>query len=129
MKQILALTLVIFLAGCAGLQNSIDLAQEAFTPRPNPITHEQLYEVENGMVIAVTGLNVYKKLCIRKVIDRSCRDTVAHLQTYTRKAKPILVNLRKFVKENDQVNAPIAYATIKQTLADLKRETPVIGAP
>lgn len=123
MKKLVTILFAFTLFGCAELST----LQELFTVRPNPITPEMLYEVESGMIVAVTGLNVYKKLCIRKVIDQSCRGTVEHLQSYTKKAKPVLVNLHKFVNENDQVNALTAYKTIKQITEDLKRETPTIG--
>ncbi len=131
-KALLVLFMVstLSLGGCTKQFEVLQIAvQEALTPRTNPITQADLHEVEKGLVVAATGLNLYKQLCIRKAIDISCRETIAYLQkTYTRPAKIVLANLRKFVKENNQVSALSAYNTLKQIMDDLKRETPAIGA-
>lgn len=118
MKHVIAIALALTLTACSGLSNLL------LKSTPNPITKTELYQVESGLIVATEGLIVYKQLCVRKAIDRSCRDVVAHLQTYTRAAKPVLKNLRIFVKNNDQINAVIAYNTIKQITDDLKKETP-----
>jgi hypothetical protein len=123
MKQIIAIALSLSLTAC-----SLEFTNPLLVSTPNPITQKELYQVESGLIVATEGLIVYKQLCIRKAIDRSCRDVVAHLQAYTRGAKPVLKNLRIFVRNNDQVNALIAYNTLKQITEDLKRETPVVGA-
>lgn len=125
MKRFIALFLCLGLLGCA----QFSAVQEAFAPRPNPITQETLTKAENSFILALVALGTYKQLCAEKQIDRSCRARVEYLQkTYTRPAKPILKNLRKFVDDNDQVNALTALNTLTQITNDLKRETPITGA-
>lgn len=113
MRAILVIVLSLTLGACAG--------QSIFAPIttsiPNPVTPNMLYDVENGLTVAVTGMIAYKRLCVAKAIDQSCRGVVQTLQGYTRRAKPILVSLRGFVRNNDQVNAITAYQTIQQLLA------------
>lgn len=125
MKTVIALCLAVMLSGCSATLETINVA---LTDRPNPVTKQMLYNLEQSLVVATTGLLVYKRLCIKKAIDQSCRGTVEYLQGYTRQAQPVLVNLRKFVKEKDEVNAIDAYRTLKQIVDDLNRQTPTITA-
>lgn len=93
----------------------------------NPVTPTMLYDVENGLTVAVSGMLAYKRLCIAKTIDRSCRSIVMTLQGYTRQAKPILLSLRQFVRQNDQVNAIIAYNSVRQLLDSFKATAATSG--
>lgn len=123
MKKILLTLVLIFpLTCCAGLAESVlNLPNGILTQSiQNPVTAKELYEVENGLVLAVVSLNVYKDKCIRKEIDRSCRVTIAKLQVYTRKAKPLIVNLRKFVRENDQVNAKVVFNSVYSLFTEFR---------
>jgi hypothetical protein len=113
-RLLLAIVLILPLTGCAGLAESVfNLPTGVLTKSiQNPVTTKQLYEIENGLVIAVVALNVYKDKCIRKEIEQSCRNTVRRLQTYTRKAPPLIKSLRSFVRENDQVNARVVFNSL-----------------
>lgn len=121
-RFLLAIILILPLTGCAGLaEKAFNLPTGLLTQSiQNPITKKQLYEIENGLVIAVVSLNVYKGKCIRKEIDRSCRATIARLQTYTRKARPLLNSLREFVKDNDQINAKVIFTTLYNLFTDFR---------
>lgn len=116
-KLLLALVLAVSVAGCAGtlstIQGGIDAVGNVLTPINQPITKEVLNDFENGMIIAFAGLNAYKGACQRGTIGGNCRQTVANLQTYTRRVPAALARVRDFVKNNDQVNALQAYTELK----------------
>lgn len=126
MKRLLPLLFALTLMGCSVGEN-LALVNDAFTLRPNPITQDMLTDIEKSATVAFIGLTSYKQFCVRKIIDQSCRGVVERLQVYTRQAKPLLKNLRNFVDNDDQVNAPIAYARVKTLIEDLRRETPTVG--
>jgi hypothetical protein len=121
-KLLLVLVLSLSVAGCATLQKGIDTISTVVVGINNPITNNELYALENSMIVAFAGLNAYKRSCVAGAIPSSCRDVVRRLQTYTRRIPPALTTLRRFVRDNDQVNARIAYGTVTQLLADFKGE-------
>ena len=121
MKRLaLALVLVTSLAGCANLQTALSVATASIAGVTNPVTKDMLNNTENGAIIVFAGLGAYKKSCIAGAIPATCKVTIAKLQVYTRKLPPLLIVLRSFVKNNDQVNAAIAYNTIQQLITDFK---------
>lgn len=119
-KLLLAAVLALGLAGCQTLTNVQTAIQLATIDYANPITKKTLYNVESGIVVVFAGLNAYKKSCKAGLIADNCKDTIAKVQVYTRKLPPLLNDLRGFVKNNDQVNAHIAYTTIVQIVNDVK---------
>jgi len=128
MKKILcatAIALSLTLGGCITVGDAISVVT---TDVKNPVTPTMLYNAENAMIVAVSGLVAYKRACIAKLIDRSCRAVVVQLQGYTRKAKPILVELRVFVRNNDQVNAIKAYNVVTRLIANFKQTAARAGA-
>ena len=129
MRKILAVAmLALALTGCAGMNTSIFQGGSSLTASvTNPVTPRMLYDVENGMTVAVSGLLAYKNACIAKVVPVSCRGVIASLQVYTRKAKPILVSLRSFVRNNDQVNAITAYNSVKDLLSGFQQTAQAAG--
>ncbi len=91
----------------------------------NPVTKDMLNDVENGGILIFAGLKAYKKTCVDLVIPQSCRGVIQKIQVYTRKLRQpdgsgILADLRGFVKNNDQVNAVIAYNVAMQLMADIR---------
>lgn len=106
----LALILVVIcstaLGGCAEVRQATSALVVGVQ---NPITKQDLYQVENGMVIAFAGLNAYKRLCVQGTIDSSCKDVIRTLQVYTRQLPSLLANTRAFVRSGDQINARVAY--------------------
>lgn len=117
-KIILAIALTFTLGGCANLQ----LLTQNYS---NPITKETLYDVENGLIVAFAGLNVYKKSCRAGTLpvgQASCDATVGRIQVYTRQLRPLLAQLRTFVKQNDQVNARVVYMAITGLVAGFREE-------
>lgn len=110
-KIIIVALLTIGLSGCAGTTAG-NLFQAFTVGTKNPITKDVLYEFENTMTIGFAGLNAYKKSCLAGAVPVSCRTVIASLQVYTRKIPQALTTVRGFVKNNDQVNAQLAYTTL-----------------
>lgn len=115
--RIVILALALALGGCAQFQAATSFVT---TGVANPITRTQLYEIENGATVAMAGLNAYKQTCISGAIPDSCKTTIRTIQVYTRQIATLLPTLRNFVKQNDQVNAPIVYNTITNLIAQVK---------
>ncbi len=91
----------------------------------NPVTKDMLNGVENSGILIFAGLKAYKKACVDLVVLQTCRKTIQSIQVYTRKLRHpdgsgILADLRNFVKNNDQVNAVIAYNAAMQIMADIR---------
>lgn len=125
MKKIaLALILALSLGGCANLGSILNFATTGVS---NPVTPEMVYRTEQTMIIAVSGLNAYKKACIAKTIAQTCRDTVVKLQVYTRPAAQAIKDLRAAVRANDQVNAIAAFNLVNKLMDDFKSTAVVNG--
>lgn len=91
----------------------------------NPVTKDMLNGAENGGILIFAGLRAYKKACVDQVVPQSCRGVIQRIQVYTRKLRHpdgsgILADLRSFVKNNDQVNAVIAYNAAMQLMTDIR---------
>lgn len=130
-KIVIALAMALALAGCATVQQAVDSVGNAIsvvtTSVANPVTRERLYEFENGMIVAFAGLNAYKAACVKGAIPSGCRATIRGLQAYTRQLPAQLTIVRGFVKNNDQVNAALAYATLQQMYAEFKASATANG--
>lgn len=126
MKKILAVALVAFsLGGCATpfgtLIKNVETAVTIGTASiANPVTKTRLNTLERGLNVIAVGLNSWKKDCDDGVIPATCHDQIAAVRVYTLQAKPVLVRLRVFVKNNDQVNAVSAFNNIVDLIADIK---------
>lgn len=119
-KFLIVLALLVPLGGCANLQ-------PLFQNYNNPITKQTLYNVENAAIVAFAGLNAYKKSCAQGLIPPTCKDTIAKIQSYTREIPTLLTQLRVFVKNNDQVNARVAYAAITSLISQLQADAAAAG--
>lgn len=122
MKKIIALALVLALAGCANLRTIVKGVD-------NPVTAEDMYRVEQTMVVIASGLNTYRSLCVQKVIDQKCRDVIVQLQSFTKPAAKQLVTLRAYFKTNDKLNAINAYNTLVKLVADARAVAQANGVP
>jgi len=108
------------LGGCLTFQDISNVANVATASVSNPVTKENLKAVEDGATVTFAALGAYKRVCVSRTIDQSCRTVIQKLQVYTRKLPPLLVSLRAFIRDNDQINAVIVYNTIKQLVSDFK---------
>ena len=117
--------LAILLAASLGGCNLPAIFQASTASISNPVTKDMLNDVENSGILIFAGLKAYKKTCVDLVIPQSCRVVIASIQVYTRKLKApdgsgVLATLRSFVKNNDQVNAVLAYNMAMQLMADVR---------
>lgn len=128
----LAIVLILPLTGCAGLAEKLfNLPTGVLTQSVgNPVTPYMIYEVENGLIPAVAGLNIYKRTCwasVPKGTPAACKDTTRKLQKYTRKLPPLINQAKTFVDSNDQVNAKLIYSEIIKTISDFRNVATAAG--
>lgn len=120
MRKLFAVIILAFcLTGCAD-KSVFQGGTSLIAPIENPITITRVYQLESALLAVVTGLNAYKRLCVSKTIDQSCRGVIKTLQSYIRRVKPILKSLRAFVRNNDQVNAITAFNAVRQLIIDFQ---------
>lgn len=120
MKRIfIVIALALSVSGCI---NPFELLTQSTASISNPVTPVMLYEVENAATVAFAGLNAYKRSCVELVLPQNCRGIIKKIQVYTRKLPPTLTQLRKFVRNNDQVNAVIAYNVAMGIITEFKKE-------
>lgn len=125
-KSILAVPVLLLLGGCAGTlpslaENALSLPSGVLTTNVrNPVTRNTLYRVENGLRVAVAGLQTYKNYCEGRPVGDPCDAIVARLQGYSKQARPLVRHLRVFVRKNDQVNAMVVFGTLKGIFEDFR---------
>lgn len=126
-KLLIAAMVALSLGGCATIDQVINAAQVVTKSYTNPVTKNDLYQVESGVRIAFTALQAYKDSCAKGLADTNCKSNVAAVQVYTRQLPPLLVQLRGFVKDNDQVNAITVYNQISQLVTNFKSAARNVG--
>lgn len=110
MRRFLAITLVaLSLGGCAQIQTAQTLLTAATKTYDNPVTEQELYQIEASLRIVVEGLLTYRRQCLAGNVDVHCRANIELIQPYTRQVKPLLVELRQFVRNDDKVNGIVVY--------------------
>lgn len=119
-RALLLTVAMVSLTSCAELQRFASVANIATASVNNPVTPTMLYEVENGMIVVVAGLNAYRQACVKGSIPANCKTVIRSIQVYTKQIPPLLVELRSFVRNNNQVNAVVVYNTITNLLAGLR---------
>lgn len=126
-KLLLIVVLAVGLGGCATVQKIVDTTSAVVVGVNNPISNNELYALENSMIVAFAGLNAYKRACIAGAVGSGCRDVIARLQVHTRKIPPALKRLRAFVRNNDRVNAITAYNEVRAMIDLFKAEASANG--
>lgn len=126
-RIIIVLGLALALSGCATAQKLFEAATTVTASVNNPVTPTMLYNVENGMIVAFAALNAYRSSCQQGLIPPSCRAIIARIQAYTRRLPPMIAELRRFVRTNDQVNAIIAYNLVVTLIQDFRAEATASG--
>jgi hypothetical protein len=126
-KLTFVVPVLLVLGGCA--TNPIAAIAETVTGLPsgvltksvaNPVTRDTLYRVENGLRVAVAGLQTYKNYCEDRPVGDRCDAVVAQLQSYSKRARPLVRQLRVFVRKNDQVNAITVFGTLRAIWEDFR---------
>lgn len=138
-KTLLVLPFLLLLGGCAGVTKLLDSSGTSLlqgglslTAPVDQITPRMTDDIENVAKVGVAGLVGYRRLCIRGTIDRSCRATIVEIQQYTRPlcsefnkltkkcSVGVLADLRRFVAQNDQVNALKAFNLARQLITGIQ---------
>ena len=126
-RIILAVTLAFALTGCATIKNIETAVQLGTASIANPVTPTRLNQMESAMTIVFAGLKAWKSSCKKGDIPDSCKKQIADVQVYTRQIPPYLAKLRAFVKDNDQVNATVAFNTILDLISTVKTQAAASG--
>lgn len=130
MKRLLILCAVaLTLGGCAQLASEL-VGFDVEASANNPVTPDRLLKAEQAGRLAMAGMLTYRRLCILKKIDRSCRDTIAEIQGYSRQlctsyvggrcTVGVLADIRTFVRANDQVSAIKAFNLARDLMHDIQ---------
>jgi PBP1b-binding outer membrane lipoprotein LpoB len=126
-KLFLVIGLALALAGCTELKiagQAISLAQKTAA---NPVTKDDLAKVELSADTLVKGLLAYKRACAANAVDKNCRSNVAAIQQYTIQVPPYIAQLRSFVKNDDQINATVAYNELMTLYTNVKATATNLG--
>jgi hypothetical protein len=130
MRKLLAIMAVaLSLGGCAQLSavsGGLSLITKTIQ---NPVTEQELYAVEASARILVEALLTYRKACLAGSADKNCRANIEAMQPYTRQVKPLLVELRGFVKNDDQINAVVVYNRLTALYQTVKSSAAQLGIP
>lgn len=126
-RLILAAALVMSLGGCATFKNIETAVQLGTASVANPVTPTRLNQMESAVTLVFAGLNVWKKSCRDLLLPQVCRTQIAAVQVYTRQVPPYLVQLRQFVKSNDQVNATIIFNNLTALIGTVKTQAAASG--
>lgn len=128
MKAILAAVVAAFLlSGCAQLQaisGGISLATKSIT---NPVTKAEEAQIELALDSALAVLRGYKRACVVGTADKSCRVNIAAIQKYTRQMPTLIIQLRGFVDNNDQLNAVVVYNQLVSLYTNFKAAAGSLG--
>jgi hypothetical protein len=122
MLMVLAIVAMPALGGCAAIaEGALNLPTGVLTQDyRNPITRDHLFRLENGLIVGVTALQQYKNLCEAGTLANNCIGTVQAMQGYVKQARPLLRQLRTFVRKNDQVNARVIFTQIRSLLGEVR---------
>lgn len=128
MRKYLAVALVaLSLGGCAQLSaisGGLSLVTKSVA---NPVTENELYQIEASINILVQGLVAYRHACLQGAADKNCRANIKAIQPYTKEVPVYLNQLRVFVKNNDQLNAANTYNLLVNLYTNAKQTAINLG--
>ena len=128
MKRIvLAFVLSLGLTGCASIPAIETALQLGTASAVNPVTKDRLNQMESAITIVFAGLKAWKSSCAQGLINATCEQQIAAVQVYTRQIQPYLSQLRAFVKNNDQVNATVAFNNLTTLIGTVKTQAVANG--
>lgn len=126
----LVLLLALTLGGCAAngtlgtIGTGLSLVTKSVT---NPVTKSEEAQVELAIDAAIVAFQGYKTACIQGTADKSCRANITAIQRYTRQMPSLLVQLRGFVDNNNQLNAVVVYNQLVSLYANFKTSAANLG--
>lgn len=127
MKWIIIALTLLALPGCAQLRSITGGLVLATKSIANPVTKSEEAQVELAIQTAVDALKAYKAACIAGTADKNCRANIAQIQVYTRQVPGLVVQLRNFVDNNDQINATVIYNQLQALYVNVKGVATTLG--
>jgi hypothetical protein len=125
-KIVLALALSLSLAG-AGCAPQLAMLSAATKTIDNPVTKNDLFQIEASIKLVTTGLKTYRRLCLQDAVDKNCRSNIEAIQPYSSQVYPLLAELISFVRTNDQVNAIVVYKRLVNIYTSITTEAAARG--
>lgn len=128
MRKYIAVVLVaLSLGGCATIQRIQTLTELGTVSVANPITRERLAQIESAATLVFVGLNTWKRTCRAGLIPQECRRHIRTVQVYTLQMPSYLLQLRTFVRQNDQVNATVVFGQLTEIIATVRAKAAESG--
>ena len=127
MRKFLSVVLVTLSLTGGGCAPQLAVLTAATKSYDNPVTKQELYEIEASIRIVVAGLQVYRDACIQGHVDLRCRENIEAIQPYTQQIKPLLRELRQFVMTDNQVNAIVVYKRLTNLYNSITTEAATRG--
>lgn len=132
MKKILIITIFsLSLAGCAGFTEKLQIIGQGISLATksiaNPVTKNEEAQIELALDAVIDALRAYKQACKDGAVDKNCAANVAQIQVYTRQIKPLVIQLRTFVDNNDQLNASVVYNQLTSLYTNVKSVAANLG--
>lgn len=132
MKKVLAVViLAVSLGGCAGTMEKLQIVSQGISLATksiaNPVTKNEEAQIELAGDAVIDVLRAYKQACKNGAVDKNCAANVAQIQVYTRQIKPLVAQLRKFVDNNDQINASVVYNQLTDLYKNVKSVATNLG--
>jgi len=121
---VLALSLSIAGGGCAPQLAVLSAVTKTID---NPVTKQDLFQIEASLKLVTTGLKTYRRLCLQGAVDKNCRSNIEAIQPYSSQVYPLLAELSSFVRTNDQVNAIVVYKRLVNIYRSITTEAAARG--
>jgi hypothetical protein len=125
-KIILVLALSLSLAG-VGCAPQLAVLSAATKTIDNPVTKNDLFQIEASIKLVTTGLKTYRRLCLQDAVDKNCRSNIEAIQPYSSQVYPLLAELSSFVRTNDQINAIVVYKRLVNIYTSITTEAAARG--
>lgn len=133
-RFLLSALLALSLAGCATIGQFLDPngvsvlvgGKSIIANVASPVGPEQMAVVDGAYRTAVVSAENYRKFCYSQPIAQlpticnNRRQVVRIFQSAYRRAQPIMVDLRAFVRANDQVSAKSVLIAAGQAISDME---------
>lgn len=117
MKKFLMILALLILPSCSDIKDDWNAVKAEVK---NVFTVDNLDTVEEFYGTVLSGAIVYRGLCERKIINKSCWTAIANVQPYENKAYGSVLALRKFVRANPTADASTFIVAAKNTINTYK---------
>lgn len=140
-RYVLGIILLAMLPGCTSLNAFLDPngksaligGQSIVATTANPIGPQEMAVIEGAYRAAIVGATQYRTTCYSKPIAElptmcnNRRQVIRVFQSAYTRAKPVMADLRRFVKNNDQVSAKSVLIAAGQAIADMQDAVNKVG--